>query len=177
MNMKFFILILSLALVGGYNAKAEEVDDFGLDETVEVLENTETPVVEESVSKVAEEVETPEIVDHKVENSESELVETPVVETKEETEVEKVNDVVQPEELSAYIENLNLDSNQLIAAKEISEKGRLLRMQMLQNVEKIQENINDMEKKNLDEFEKILTSEQLETFRQMREAYTKEHQK
>lgn len=177
MNMKFFILILSLALVGGYNAKAEEVDDFGLDETVEVLENTETPVVEESVSKVAEEVKTPEIVDHKVENSESELVETPVVETKEETEVEKVNDVVQPEELSAYIENLNLDSNQLIAAKEISEKGRLLRMQMLQNVEKIQENINDMEKKNLDEFEKILTSEQLETFRQMREAYTKEHQK
>lgn len=177
MNMKFFILILSLALVGGYNAKAEEVDDFGLDETVEVLENTETPVVEESVSKVAEEVKTPEIVDHKVENSESELVETPVVETKEETEVEKVNDVVQPEELSAYIENLNLDSNQLIAAKEISEKGRLLRMQMLQNVEKIQENINDMEKKNLDEFEKILTSEQLETFRQMREAYTKGHQK
>lgn len=177
MNMKFFILILSLALVGGYNAKAEEVDDFGLDETVEVLENTETPVVEESVSKVAEEVETPEIVDRKVENSESELVETPVVEAKEETEVEKVNDVVQPEELSAYIENLNLDSNQLIAAKEISEKGRLLRMQMLQNVEKIQENINDMEKKNLDEFEKILTSEQLETFRQMREAYTKEHQK
>lgn len=177
MNMKFFILILSLALVGGYNAKAEEVDDFGLDETVEVLENAETPVVEESVSKVAEEVETPEIVDHKVENSESELVETPVVETKEETEVEKVNDVVQPEELSAYIENLNLDSNQLIAAKKISEKGRLLRMQMLQNVEKIQENINDMEKKNLDEFEKILTSEQLETFRQMREAYTKEHQK
>lgn len=177
MNMKFFILILSLALVGGYNAKAEEVDDFGLDETVEVLENTETPVVEESVSKVAEEVETPEIVDRKVENSESELVETPVVETKEETEVEKVNDVVQPEELSAYIENLNLDSNQLIAAKEISEKGRLLRMQMLQNVEKIQENINDMEKKNLDEFEKILTSEQLETFRQMREAYTKEHKK
>lgn len=177
MNMKFFILILSLALVGGYNAKAEEVDDFGLDETVEVLENAETPVVEESVSKVAEEVETPEIVDRKVENSESELVETPVVETKEETEVEKVNDVVQPEELSAYIENLNLDSNQLIAAKKISEKGRLLRMQMLQNVEKIQENINDMEKKNLDEFEKILTSEQLETFRQMREAYTKEHQK
>lgn len=177
MNMKFFILILSLALVGGYNAKAEEVDDFGLDETVEVLENAETPVVEESVSKVAEEVKTPEIVDRKVENSESELVETPVVETKEETEVEKVNDVVQPEELSAYIENLNLDSNQLIAAKEISEKGRLLRMQMLQNVEKIQENINDMEKKNLDEFEKILTSEQLETFRQMREAYTKEHQK
>lgn len=177
MNMKFFILILSLALVGGYNAKAEEVDDFGLDETVEVLENAETPVVEESVSKVAEEVETPEIVDHKVENSESELVETPVVEAKEETEVEKVNDVVQPEELSAYIENLNLDSNQLIAAKEISEKGRLLRIQMLQNVEKIQENINDMEKKNLDEFEKILTSEQLETFRQMREAYTKEHQK
>lgn len=177
MNMKFFILILSLALVGGYNAKAEEVDDFGLDETVEVVENAETPVVEESVSKVAEEVETPEIVDHKVENSESELVETPVVETKEETEVEKVNDVVQPEELSAYIENLNLDSNQLIAAKKISEKGRLLRMQMLQNVEKIQENINDMEKKNLDEFEKILTSEQLETFRQMREAYTKEHQK
>ena len=177
MNMKFFILILSLALVGGYNAKAEEVDDFGLDETVEVLENAETPVVEESVSKVAEEVKTPEIVDRKVENSESELVDTPVVETKEETEVEKVNDVVQPEELSAYIENLNLDSNQLIAAKEISEKGRLLRMQMLQNVEKIQENINDMEKKNLDEFEKILTSEQLETFRQMREAYTKEHQK
>ena len=177
MNMKFFILILSLALVGGYNLKAEEVDDFGLDETVEVLENAETPVVEESVSKVAEDVKTPEIVDRKVENSESELVETPVVETKEETEVEKVNDVVQPEELSAYIENLNLDSNQLIAAKKISEKGRLLRMQMLQNIEKIQENINDMEKKNLDEFEKILTSEQLETFRQMREAYTKEHQK
>ncbi len=177
MNMKFFILILSLALVGGYNTKAEEVDDFGLDETVEVVENAETPMVEESVSKVAEEVETPEIVDRKVENSESELVETPVVETKEETEVEKVNDVVQPEELSAYIENLNLDSNQLIAAKKISEKGRLLRMQMLQNVEKIQENINDMEKKNLDEFEKILTSEQVETFRQMREAYTKEHQK
>ena len=177
MNMKFFILILSLALVGGYNAKAEEVDDFGLDETVEVLENAETPVVEESVSKVSEDVKTPEIVDRKVENSESEVVETPVVETKEETEVEKVNDVVQPEELSAYIENLNLDSNQLIAAKKISEKGRLLRMQMLQNIEKIQENINDMEKKNLDEFEKILTSEQLETFRQMREAYTKEHQK
>lgn len=177
MNMKFFILILSLALVGGYNAKAEEVDDFGLDETVEVLENAETPVVEESVSKVAEEVKTPEIVDRKAENSESELVETPVVETKEETEVEKVNDVVQPEKFSAYIENLNLDSNQLIAAKKISEKGRLLRMQMLQNIEKIQENINDMEKKNLDEFEKILTSEQLETFRQMREAYTKEHQK
>ena len=177
MNMKFFILILSLALVGGYNLKAEEVDDFGLDETVEVLENAETPVVEESVSKVAEDVKTPEIVDRKVENSESELVETPVVETKEETEVEKVNDVVQPEELSAYIENLNLDSNQLIAAKKISENGRLLRMQMLQNIEKIQENINDMEKKNLDEFEKILTSEQLETFRQMREAYTKEHQK
>ena len=144
MNMKFFILILSLALVGGYNTKAEEVDDFGLDETVEVVENAETPMVEEAVSKVAEEVETPEIVDRKVENSESELVETPVVETKEETEVEKVNDVVQPEELSAYIENLNLDSNQLIAAKKISEKGRLLRMQMLQNVEKIQENINDM---------------------------------
>lgn len=177
MNMKFFILILSLALVGGYNAKAEEVDDFGLDETVEVLENAETPVVEKSVSKVAEDVKTPEIVDRKAENSESELVETPVVETKEETEVEKVNDVVQPEKLSAYIENLNLDSNQLIAAKKISEKGRLLRMQMLQNIEKIQENINDMEKKNLDEFEKILTSEQLETFRQMREAYTKEHQK
>ena len=176
MNMKFFTLILSLSLVCGYNTKAEEIDDFGLDETVEVLESTENTKADEPVVEPQEEVKTPEITEPKVENTESELNEATLPEAEAETKTEEAKSVAQPEELSAYIEKLNLDSDQLIAAKEISEKGRLLRVQMLQNIEKIQENINGMEKKNLDEFAKILKPEQLEVFEQLREAYAQEHQ-
>lgn len=175
MNMKFFTLILSLSLVCGYNSKAEEIDDFGLDETVEVLENAETPKADEPVVEVSEEVKTPEMTEPKAENLENELKEAPLLEAEAETTTEKVKDVMPQEELSAYIEKLNLDSNQLIAAKEISEKGRLLREQMLQNIEKMQENINGMEKKNLDEFAKILKPEQLEVFKQLREAYAQKY--
>lgn len=157
MNMKFLTLILAIALGWGCAAQAEDIDDFGLDETIEA--------VEENV---------PEISETEV------IVEENAVVADEPNKDEKVaeNDAVQEnkDNLSVYIKNLDLTDQQLVKAKEISYDGNLHRIQLMQSLERLQKQIEDMENKNLEDFQQILTPEQLSKFQQLRKNFEETRQ-
>lgn len=181
MNIKFLTIILSLALLA-QNAKADEQEElavFGLDEpAVETMEDIEIETVDETPaaenltaeSKNALE-EIPNIEEETPAASENKDADTAEI-------AHNINDMQKQleqnqEELSYYIKNLNLQASQLDAAKEISEEGRLRQMQLIQNIEQLQQQVNDLEQKNLAKFKGILSTEQQELFTKLQEVYAK----
>ena len=70
-----------------------------------------------------------------------------------------------------YVKALNLDAKQLVQAREISNSGRLHREQLKHSIERLQEQVKELENKNLEEFAKILTPEQLEVLQKLRQNY------
>ncbi len=152
MNMKFLTFIWAIALVWGYAARAEEADDFGLDETIETVEKSvpevsETAIIVEDSPVLAEE-----------RNKNEKMAEnTPVQENKQ--------------NLSVYIKDLDLTPQQLVKAKEISNDGNLRRMQLMQSLDRLQKQMENIENKNLEDFQQILTPEQLGKFQQLRKNY------
>lgn len=181
MNIKFLTIILSLALLT-QNAKADEQEElavFGLDEpAVETMENIEIETVDE--------IPAAENLTAESENASEEIPnieeETPAASENKDADTAEIahniNDVQKQleqnqEELSYYIKNLNLQASQLDAAKEISEEGRLRQMQLMQNIEQLQQQVNDLEQKNLAKFKGILSTEQQELFNKLQEVYAK----
>lgn len=181
MNIKFLTIILSLALLA-QNAKADEQEElavFGLDEpAVETMEDIEIETVDE--------IPAAENLTAESENASEEIPnieeETPAASENKDADTAEIahniNDVQKQleqnqEELSYYIKNLNLQASQLDAAKEISEEGRLRQMQLMQNIEQLQQQVNDLEQKNLAKFKGILSTEQQELFNKLQEVYAK----
>lgn len=181
MNIKFLTIILSLALLA-QNAKADEQEElavFGLDEpAVETMEDIEIETVDETpaVENLTAESEN---ASEEIPNIEEE---TPAASENKDADTAEIahniNDMQKQleqnqEELSYYIKNLNLQASQLDAAKEISEEGRLRQMQLMQNIEQLQQQVNDLEQKNLAKFKGILSTEQQELFNKLQEVYAK----
>ena len=181
MNIKFLTIILSLALLA-QNAKADEQEElavFGLDEpAVETMENIEIETVDETPAAENLTAES-ENASEEIPNIEEE---TPAASENKDADTAEIahniNDMQKQleqnqEELSYYIKNLNLQASQLDAAKEISEEGRLRQMQLMQNIEQLQQQVNDLEQKNLAKFKGILSTEQQELFNKLQEVYAK----
>ena len=179
MNIKFFIIFLSLLLIANpsFAEGNEETTDFGLDEPVvdtaeEVIETVEEIPDAAADAAVAVEVKSDEV--HPAESSEA-----PVLLEKENTVEEPVANAESLQQqldknqvqFSEYAKALNLQTSQLDAAKEISEEGRLRQMQLMQNIEQLKEQIKSLENKNLEKFKKILTPEQLEVFDKLQSTY------
>ncbi len=181
MNIKFLTIILSLALLA-QNAKADEQEEmaaFGLDEpVVETVEDIEIETVDETpaAENLTDEAEN---TSEEIPNMEEETPAAAENEDADKAEIEQnINDMQKQleqnqEELSYYIKNLNLQASQLDAAKEISEEGRLRQMQLMQNIEQLQQQVNNLEQKNLDKFKGILSPEQQELFNKLQEVYAK----
>lgn len=181
MNIKFLTIILSLALLA-QNAKADEQEElavFGLDEpAVETMEDIEIETVDETPAEENLTAES-ENASEEIPNIEEE---TPAASENKDADTAEIahniNDMQKQleqnqEELSYYIKNLNLQASQLDAAKEISEEGRLRQMQLMQNIEQLQQQVNDLEQKNLAKFKGILSTEQQELFNKLQEVYAK----
>lgn len=174
MNIKFLTIILSLALLA-QNAKADEQEElavFGLvledgTETLDEIPDAENLTAEsENASEEIPNIE--EETPAATENKDADTAEI----------AHNINDMQKQleqnqEELSYYIKNLNLQASQLDAAKEISEEGRLRQMQLMQNIEQLQQQVNDLEQKNLAKFKGILSTEQQELFNKLQEVYAK----
>ena len=180
MNIKFLTIILSLALLA-QNAKADEQEElavFGLDEpAVETMEDIEIETVDETPAAENLTAESKNALEE-IPNIE----ETPAASENKDADTAEIahniNDMQKQleqnqEELSYYIKNLNLQASQLDAAKEISEEGRLRQMQLMQNIEQLQQQVNDLEQKNLAKFKGILSTEQQELFNKLQEVYAK----
>ncbi len=180
MNIKFLTIILSLALLT-QNAKADEQEElavFGLDEpAVETMEDIEIETVDETPAAENLTAESKNALEE-IPNIE----ETPAASENKDADTAEIahniNDMQKQleqnqEELSYYIKNLNLQASQLDAAKEISEEGRLRQMQLMQNIEQLQQQVNDLEQKNLAKFKGILSTEQQELFNKLQEVYAK----
>ena len=147
MNIKFLTFILCAGLLCAQAVKAEDaasVEDFGLDETIAAVEETVEVMPENSAPG------------EQTEQSES------IVEQNEE-ENKSVD-------LSTYVKELNLDAKQLVQAREISNNGRLNREQLKHSIERLQEQVRNLENKNLEEFAAILTPEQREVLQKLRQA-------
>ena len=191
MNIKFLTIILSLALLA-QNAKADEQEElavFGLvledgTETLDEIPDAENLTAESE--NASEEIPDAENLTAESENASEEIPnieeETPAATENKDADTAEIahniNDMQKQleqnqEELSYYIKNLNLQASQLDAAKEISEEGRLRQMQLMQNIEQLQQQVNDLEQKNLAKFKGILSTEQQELFNKLQEVYAK----
>lgn len=159
--MKFNIFVVILALFFGYinvcsaeeTTVAQNTDntefDMGLDETSDIQETSDrgnNKELNNDNSLMAEE----NVIS--AENSEPASIE----ETEEkETRFKNIED-----EMSYYIENLNLTTQQMAEAKKISNDGILKQKQLLMNLYFIRKQAREIEMENLDKFKAILNAEQ-----------------
>lgn len=177
MNIKFLTFILCAGLLCAQAARAEDeasVDDFGLDETAAALEDTAAETAEETKPQLQNTVqelaaEKPVVITETIETVEV----TPDVSAQEKAEpsVAEAENKSENSDLSMYVKALNLDAKQLVQAREISNSGRLHREQLKHSIERLQEQVKELENKNLEEFAKILTPEQLEVLQKLRQNY------
>jgi Spy/CpxP family protein refolding chaperone len=143
-KMKLNILLLAAGIIifSTTGAKAED-DNFGLEGTPsEEIQVEEITIEEAAPAEKAEPVE-----------------ETAPVEEKE---TEK-----SPENVSALVEKLNLSDEQLEKAKEISDAGRTEKERLVNEIAKLRQQVKELEAKNLQDFEAILTSEQNDVLQQI----------
>lgn len=179
MNIKFLTFILCAGLLCAQAVKAEDaasVEDFGLDETIAAVEDTVAENAEEAKQQVqntaqdlaqenpVEITETIETVEVMPENS------APEEQTEQSEPIMEQNKEDKSVDLSTYVKELNLDAKQLVQAREISNNGRLNREQLKHSIERLQEQVRNLENKNLEEFAAILTPEQREVLQKLRQA-------
>lgn len=180
MNIKFLTFILCAGLLCAQAVKAEDaasVEDFGLDETIAAVEdtvaenaeeakqqvqNTAQDLAQENPVEITETIETVEVMPENSAPEEQTEQSEPIMEQNEE-ENKSVD-------LSTYVKELNLDAKQLVQAREISNNGRLNREQLKHSIERLQEQVRNLENKNLEEFAAILTPEQREVLQKLRQA-------
>ena len=124
----------------------------------------ETPVKEETPKEVEEQKSA-------VAETITEGVKIQPEQTSEEISVEpaQAESEAAPQEVSAYVQKLNLSEEQLDKAMFISAEMAMRQEQLQKSVDLLKAQAKEIETQSLEEFEAILTPEQLETFRQIRQ--------
>lgn len=89
-----------------------------------------------------------------------------------ETEVETLSTV---DQMSLYVKELNLTSEQIDLAKYISDDSRLKQEQLLKSVYLLKEQAKSLEEKSLQDFRAILTPEQRKKFDNLRTWYERQY--
>lgn len=89
-----------------------------------------------------------------------------------ETEVETLSAV---DQMSMYVKELNLTSEQIDLAKYISDDSRLKQEQLLKSVYLLKEQAKSLEEKSLQDFRAILTPEQRKKFDNLRTWYERQY--
>ena len=89
-----------------------------------------------------------------------------------ETEVETLSAV---DQMSMYVKELNLTSEQIDLAKYISDDSRLKQEQLLKSVYLLKEQAKSLEEKSLQDFRAILTPEQRKKFDKLRTWYERQY--
>ena len=89
-----------------------------------------------------------------------------------ETEVETLSAV---DQMSLYVKELNLTSEQIDLAKYISDDSRLKQEQLLKSVYLLKEQAKSLEEKSLQDFRAILTPEQRKKFDNLRTWYERQY--
>lgn len=188
MSIKLLSIVATLLM---FSASARAVDieadnDFGLDEEVVVetsdaVEDLKDTIIEKKAEALenakAEVAEAKETVEEAVENAEEKAKETledakKVAEDVVETTENKVKDAAKVKaDISYYASKLNLSVEQLDMAQGISKNGLFKQEQLLKSIHLLRKQARDMEDKNLQEFEAILTDEQKEIFHKMKKEY------
>ena len=70
--------------------------------------------------------------------------------------------------ISYYVQKLNLTMGQMARAQEISDAGRAKHEKLLQKIQKLREQAHELERKDLEAFEALLTDEQKQEFYKLR---------
>ena len=124
----------------------------------------ETPVKEETPKEVEEQKSA-------VAETITEEVKIQPEQTSEEISVEpaQAESEAAPQEVSAYVQKLNLSEEQLDKAMFISAEMAMRQEQLQKSVDLLKAQAKEIETQSLEEFEAILTPEQSETFRQIRQ--------
>ena len=124
----------------------------------------ETPVKEETPKEVEEQKSA-------VDETITEEVKIQPEQTSEEISVEpaQAESEAVPQEVSAYVQKLNLSEEQLDKAMFISAEMAMRQEQLQKSADLLKAQAKEIETQSLEEFEAILTPEQLETFRQIRQ--------
>lgn len=124
----------------------------------------ETPVKEETPKEVEEQKSA-------VAETITEGVKIQPEQTSEEISVEpaQAESEAAPQEVSAYVQKLNLSEEQLDKAMFISAEMAMHQEQLQKSADLLKAQAKEIETQSLEEFEAILTPEQLETFRQIRQ--------
>ena len=124
----------------------------------------ETPVKEETPKEVEEQKSA-------VAETITEEVKIQPEQTSEEISVEpaQAESEAAPQEVSAYVQKLNLSEEQLDKAMFISAEMAMRQEQLQKSADLLKAQAKEIETQSLEEFEAILTPEQLETFRQIRQ--------
>ena len=89
-----------------------------------------------------------------------------------ETEVETLSAV---DQMSMYVKELNLTSEQIDLAKYISDDSRLKQEQLLKSIYLLKEQAKSLEEKSLQDFRAILTPEQRKKFDNLRTWYERQY--
>ncbi|MBR1756014.1 MAG: hypothetical protein IJ738_00385 [Alphaproteobacteria bacterium] len=124
----------------------------------------ETPVKEETPKEVEEQKSA-------VAETITEGVKIQPEQTSEEISVEpaQAESEAAPQEVSAYVQKLNLSEEQLDKAMFISAEMAMRQEQLQKSADLLKAQAKEIETQSLEEFEAILTPEQLEIFRQIRQ--------
>lgn len=124
----------------------------------------ETPVKEETPKEVEEQKSA-------VAETITEEVKIQPEQTSEEISVEpaQAESEAAPQEVSAYVQKLNLSEEQLDKAMFISAEMAMRQEQLQKSADLLKAQAKEIETQSLEEFEAILTPEQLEIFRQIRQ--------
>ena len=124
----------------------------------------ETPVKEETPKEVEEQKSA-------VAETITEEVKIQPEQTSEEISVEpaQAESEAAPQEVSAYVQKLNLSEEQLDKAMFISSEMAMRQEQLQKSADLLKAQAKEIETQSLEEFEAILTPEQLEIFRQIRQ--------
>lgn len=159
--MKFNIFVVTFALFLGC------VNICSAEETT-VTQNTDTTEIDMGLEETSDAQETPNPENNDELNNANNLVAEENIVSTENNEPQSIEKTEEKEtrfkniedEMSYYIENLNLTTQQMAEAKKISNDGILKQKQLLMNLYFIRKQAREIEMENLDKFKAILNAEQ-----------------
>lgn len=184
-----FKILLTALLILPFSIQnaCAQTDDFGLEETNETV----APVQTETASESESVTETEEVK----EAAEAEAKEEAEAEPNTETNIAVVDEDIQENEnepaavelkkeaapqesenLSYYIQHLNLSVEQQDQVKYLSDDYQLKKEQLLRSLDVIRQQAHVLEAQNLAQFESILTPEQKSLFHELKRKYESRQQ-
>ncbi len=162
MKINLIAIVLSLILSCVYAAQAADSLD------------NESDDVEQAV--VSDGVDEAENLENKV-KSKAKLI--PLSRKNKGAEADEIDTEVEPlsavDQMSLYVKELNLSSEQIDLAKYISDDSRVKQEQLLKSVYILKEQAIALEEKTLQDFRAILTPEQRKKFDNLRAWYEKQY--